>query len=415
MTVLANGLRVTADDPAVAASLDALEADLLRYGRGVAAYLQGPAPGSDSTLANAYAAAIHLFAMSADGRARAAPLIATAERLAPGATEHERMVVAGVSAWARGDLRRATALHLEAAHRWPEDLVSAKICQFHQLNAGDFAGMLACTSALVRARSENGFVHGMHAFALEQMGDATAAERAGRMASAMNDDPWAHHAVAHVLDSAGCAAEGRRWMAERAPLWDDCSSFLYTHNWWHAALFEMALGDHAAALDLFDRRVWGVRRDCCQDQINAVSLLVRFELLGLDVGDRWADLSPHLERRIGDRANAFVDLHYAYGLARAGSDRAVENQLGAMRRSMAAAGDTARTVFRKAVLTAAEGMVAHARSDFARAAAALTAIRHACVTFGGSRTQRRLVDLVREDSVARAAWLSYPNPVMHRA
>jgi hypothetical protein len=398
----ASALRVSTDDPAVLAALEALEADLLRYGKGVASFLTGPAPTSDCALALALAAAIHLFAMTAQGRARAWPLIRAAQTRIASATLHERMVIEGVARWAAGDMAGATAIHMAVARQWPRDLISAKICQFHQLNAGDFAGMLACTAMLARAQPENGFVQGMHAFALEQAGDFAAAEQAGRMAASMNDDPWAHHAVAHVLDDTGRMDEGRAWMRAHAPGWDRCSSFLYTHNWWHAALFEIGLGDHAAALALFDARVWGVRRDCCQDQVNAVSLLVRFELLGIDVGDRWADLAPHLEQRIDDRTNAFVDLHYAYGLARAGHDRAVERQIAGLRIAPPRLDGLGEPAFRDAIVVAAEGMVAHARGDHRRAATRLDASRAWLMRFGGSRTQRRLIDLVREDSDWRA-------------
>lgn len=399
----ANGLALSTDDPAVVAAVDRLEAELLRYGKGVGVYLDGPAPRSDCALAVAYAAAVHLFALTAEGRARAMPLVGRALRLSRTATGRERAVVEAVAHWAAGDLDGATALHMDVARRWPADLVSAKICQFHQLNAGDFPGMLACTTALVDALPGDGWTLGMHAFALGQTGDLAGAERAGRKAAVLNADPWAHHAVAHVLDDGGRAAEGRAWMRGNAPAWADCSSFMYTHNWWHAALFEIGLGDHSAALALFDERVWGVRRDCCQDQVNAVSLLVRFELLGIDVGDRWDDLAPHLEKRIGDRANAFVDLHYAYGLARAGRDGAVERQLQALRTGADAAGEPPARAFRDAVATAAEGMAAHARGDHGRAASRLAAVGGHLPAFGGSRTQRRLVDLVREDSARRAA------------
>jgi hypothetical protein len=398
----ANGLALTTDDPAVVAAVDGLEAQLLRYGKAVADYLTSPAPESDCALALAYAAAVHLFALTAEGRSRALPLAGRALRLARTATERERLVVEAVAHWAAGDLARATAIHMGVARRWPADLISAKICQLHQLNAGDFAGMLGCTSALVGALPGNGWTLGMHAFALGQVGDHVEAERAGRRAAALNGDPWAHHAVAHVLDDVGRHGEGRAWMRAHAGTWESCSSFMYTHNWWHAALFEIGLGDHSAALALFDARVWGVRRDCCQDQVNAVSLLVRFELLGIDVEDRWDDLAPHLEKRIDDRANAFVDLHYAYGLARAGRDRAVERQIRCLRDAGRQGGQPTHA-FGDAIAIAAEGMAAHARGDHDAAAARLGAIRRHLPAFGGSRTQRRLVDLVREDSARRAA------------
>ena len=42
-----------------------------------------------------------------------------------------------------------------------------------------------------------------------------------------------------------------------------------------------------------------------QDQINAVSLLARLELAGVDVGPRWADVADHLALRLADHVLPF--------------------------------------------------------------------------------------------------------------
>ena len=397
MLTRANGLALTSRDQSDADALDAVEAALLRYGKDVAHYLDSQAPHGDSAYGVAMAAALHLMAMTAPGRERARPLVARAERLAAAATAHEQLFVGGIVAWARGNLTGAIARHALIAERWPRDLLSAKILHFHQINTGDFTGMLASMAPIVDAQPALGYVHGMHAFALEQCGDARGAERAGRRAAAMGNDPWAHHAVAHVLDTEGRAAEGRAWLAGKAGGWDGCSSFMLTHNWWHAALFELALGDHDAALALYDARVWGVKRDSVQDQLNAVSLLARLELLGVGVGDRWADLAPHLALRVGDRANPFVDLHTAHGLARAGAAAPLAVLLGDL-----ADRSGGGRLERQAHLTAL-GVVASARHRFAEATAAFTAAGPDILALGGSHTQRRLIDLLAADARARAA------------
>ncbi|WP_353217746.1 hypothetical protein [Sandarakinorhabdus sp.] len=394
----ANHLFLTTDDADTVAAVDAVDAALLRYGKDVGDYLHSPGPTSDCAYALATAAAIHLFALTAPGRALAMPLVAAAERLATAATAHEQAYVSGIAAWSRGDIGKAIAAHVEIARRWPRDLLSAKILQFHQLNTGDFAGMLTALDGIVRAQPDIGFVHGMRAFALEQAGDLRAAESAGRKAMAMGHDPWAHHAVAHVLDTEGRAREGRAWADRFGESWAGCSSFLYTHNWWHAALFELQLGDHDAALDLFDTRIWGVRPGSVQDQVNAVSLLARLEVAGVCTGDRWAAMAPHLEQRIADRANPFVDLHLAYGLARAGADGAVTLLLGGL-------AEQARSDRRIdiAAARAATGMVAHARRHYATAAEHLDSALVDSIGFGGSHTQRRLLDILAADARARAS------------
>lgn len=396
MLTRANGLALTSRAQADADALDAVEAALLRYGKEVADYLASPAPHGDSAYGVAMAAALHLMALTAPGRARALPLVARAERLAAGTTPHEQLFVGAVVAWARGNLNGAIARHMIIAERWPRDLLSVKIMHFHQINTGDFAGMLASMQPVVAAQPGLGYVHGMHAFALEQCGDARGAERAGRRAADMGNDPWAHHAVAHVLDTAGRAREGRAWLSGKAAGWDDCSSFMYTHNWWHAALFELALGDHDAALALYDARVWGVRRDCVQDQLNAVSLLARLELRGVDAGSRWTDLAPHLALRIADRANPFVDLHLAYGLARAGADAPLADLCSAVA-DRAGAGPVEAVADRFT-----RGVVACARHRFADAASAFAAAGSETLRLGGSHTQRRLIDLLAADARGRA-------------
>ena len=395
----ANGLALTTDDPAVVAAVDGLEAQLLRYGKAVADYLTSPAPESDCALALAYAAAVHLFALTAEGRSRALPLAGRALRLARTATERERLVVEAVAHWAAGDLARATAIHMGVARRWPADLISAKICQLHQLNAGDFAGMLGCTSALVGALPGNGWTLGMHAFALGQVGDHVEAERAGRRAAALNGDPWAHHAVAHVLDDVGRHGEGRAWMRAHAGTWESCSSFMYTHNWWHAALFHLDLDDPEGALDCFDARIWGVRKDYCQDQLNAISLLARLEMRGVDVGERWHDLSAHVAPRLHDHLNGFLDLHYVYALARA--ERTGE--VGEMLRSLdawASSCPLSDARLKAIVPVAARALVAHAQGNYERAAWLLRDVRPDFVRLGGSDVQRHLFELIYRDSCA---------------
>lgn len=390
-----NGLVLTAADPRTAAAVDAAEAALLRYGKDLALFLEHPAASGDCAYGLALAAAIHLMAMTAPAAARARPLVAAAERNAPVASAHEREFVAAIADWSRGDLARAIHRHRRIAALWPTDLLSAKILHFHQINTGDFAGMLASLDPIVAAQPGLHYVHGMRAFALEQCGETRAAEIAGRHAASLGNDPWAHHAVAHVFDTEGRAREGRDWLAATSGGWAGCSSFMLTHNWWHAALFEITLGDRDAALDVFDTRVWGVRRDCCQDQINAVSLLARLELAGLDVGDRWHDLAPHLAARIDDRANPFVDLHYAYGLARAGADAPLAALLADLGRRAGT-----KQPLAVAADAAARAMAAHARRRY-HDAAAIFATLGDTLRLGGSHTQRQLIDLCAVDARAR--------------
>ena len=118
---------------------------------------------------------------------------------------------------------------------------------------------------------------------------------AARCALAMQPaEPWAQHALAHVMLTDGRLAEGAAFLQQASGQWTGLTSFMRGHNWWHLALFRIELGDDAAALRLYDEQVWGLDKSYSQDQVDAVSLLARLELAGVAVGERWDELAGHL-------------------------------------------------------------------------------------------------------------------------
>jgi hypothetical protein len=395
-----DGLAVTTDTDAVVAVLNRFGTELLSHGKGAAIIFDGAAADPDCALVQAWAGAAYLFLMTDEGRRKARPFLDRAVATATHATLRERLLVDAIRAWAADDVPRAIELHREVLQRWPQDLTSAKLLLIHQLNDGDVTGQLVTAETLLRADPTRRFVHGLYAFALEQNDRLREAEFAARTALAQDEsDPWAEHAFAHVLDTERRTREGLRWADQYGARWDRCSSFLYTHNWWHAALFRIEAGDHDGALALFDARVWGVRKDYVQDQVNAVALLARLELAGAQVGARWQELADHLERRIDDRSNAFVDLHTLYGLGRAGRDTAAHQLL--LGFAARARRDDARCdVWGEIALPAARALLAHARNRKGEALALLTPVLPRLVAVGGSHAQRDWFDRMRRDCLA---------------
>lgn len=387
------GLEIGSDEPATAAAIDDLTIELLRYGDGSGRLFTAAAADPDCAIVNALAAALHLFTMSRAGAERAAPHLAKARAAAVSATAREQCFIAAIGDWAAGQLTSAIDRHLAILQRWPTDLLSLKLVTYHQLNRGDFAAMLQTIKLALPANRRHSHVCGMHAFALSQVGRHREAEAAGRGAVTAGCDPWAQHAVAHVLDRAGAHDEGAAFMAAHAAGWERCSSFLYTHNWWHAALFDLARGDAAGALRLFDDRVWSRRRDHVQDQVNAVALLARLDLAGVDVGDRWSCVADHVDAGADDHRNGFVDLHQALALARAGREARLDAMLGDLQQRAFAAGDEDRE--RTAThAAAARGLAAYGQGDFQTAARHLGSARPHLIRLGGSDVQREMFDLI---------------------
>lgn len=395
----AQGLAVTTDSAETVAAIDRFVGQFLGYGTDAGAILKGVAADPDCVLANVLAGALHLFLESGEAPRLAAPFLDAAHRHVARAGERERLWLEAVDAWAAGAPDRAIAAHWELARRFPRDIASAKLGQYHLFNRGDLAGMLGIADAVFQANRENPYMHGMLAFGLEQNHRLREAEAAGRRATEMlRREPWAHHAVAHVMETQGRVEEGIAWMQAHADSWDDCNSFMLTHNWWHLALFKLDADDTAGALDLYDRRIWGVWKEYSQDQVNAISLLARLELRGVDVGPRWHDVAGYVEPRIHEHVEPFLDLHYLYALARAGRGYAVAE----MRASLVDfASHATRQAWAEVALPSATGLASHAAADYRTACRELGSVRHRLQEIGGSHAQRDLFHQIWIDAALR--------------
>ena len=98
----------------------------------------------------------------------------------------------------------------------------------------------------------------MAAFAYEQCHLLEEAELAARTALEMRrKEPWAQHALAHVLLTRGRIDEGARLLESFRDTWTGLNSFMLTHLWWHLALFYLSQGRAAAVLEIYDRECWG--------------------------------------------------------------------------------------------------------------------------------------------------------------
>src|SRR5690606_3658862 len=216
-----------------------------------------------------------------------------------------------------------------------------------------------------------GFVRAMHAFGLEETGAYEEAEAAGRAAVGENRNGlWAIHAVAHVMEMQGRARDGAEWLARPAGTWSDRNPFK-DHVWWHAALFALELGEDDHALALYDREMRVDENGFYLDVQNAASFLLRLELAGVDVGDRWQALADLAEKRTGDHAMAFTDLHYMLALTGAGRIAAATRYLRSLRDfAESGAGDTAATA-RALTVPVAEALLDHGERRYDAAAAKL--------------------------------------------
>jgi len=361
------------------------------------------APAVDpSPIVQACAAALHMFAESGDAAANARPFIARAQAGAAQATPREQRFIAAVAAWVDGDIAQAIRLHEEQAREFPRDLASLKLGQYHCFNVGDCPGMLRLALAALPHAADVPYLHGMLAFGYEQCHLLREAEASARRAIDMcRKEPWAHHALAHVMLTEGRLTEGLAFLQDVSETWTGLNSFMLTHNWWHLALFLIDLGRGEEALAVHDTHCWGVVKDYSQDQIGAVSLLARLELAGVGVDARWQELADYLVQRTHDHVLPFLDLQYLYGLARAGRPEA-DALLRGIEDFAPRAPAATRAAWERVCVPAAHGLRAHARGDFAGAAEGLGLALPRMIEIGGSHAQRDLFEQIYLDALVRS-------------
>jgi hypothetical protein len=397
------GNPVTLDSGASLVALDDFVEGFIASEARAANILQ--AQQDDSPIVQACCAALHMFAETAGAPEQARPFLLRAQARAARTSEREQRFIAAVAAWVAGDIAGAIALHEEQARAFPRDLVSLKLAQYHLFNRGDSPGMLRVALHALPAAQDVPYLHGMLAFAWEQCHFLEEAEACARRAIAMRrKEPWAHHALAHVMLTQGRLAEGHAFLQDVSPTWTGLNSFMVTHNWWHQALFALDL-DHAdEVLAIYDQHVWAEAKEYSQDQVNAVSLLARAELAGVDVGDRWQELAGYLAQRAHDHVLPFLDLQYLYGLARAGRTEAAREWLQSMERHALQAQDA--TMWQRVCVPAARGLLAHATGDWDTAVEALGQAMPRLVEIGGSHAQRDLFAQVHLDAMVKSGHLA---------
>jgi len=321
-------------------------------------------------------------------------------------TARERHYIEALRAWLAGFPSQSVARFEAVLADHPDDSFAMKLSHATRFVLGDSAGMRRSVERVLPAYAPDhpgrGYLLGCHAFALEETGAYERAEIAGRQALWMvSDDAWGLHAVAHVHDMTGNARLGLDWLNGHEDAWAHCNNFRY-HVWWHKALMHLDLGQIDRVLALYDADIRKDRTDDYRDIANATSLLMRLELEGVDVGDRWDELAELCAARTEDGCLIFADLHYLLALIGGRRDEAASTLLRRIERD-AARGDCDTTARMKAPgRDAARGLEAFGEGDFAIAFAHLASARETMQLAGGSHAQRDVFERMTIDAGLRA-------------
>ncbi|MBD2360585.1 tetratricopeptide repeat protein [Anabaena minutissima FACHB-250] len=407
----AQGLVVTTDSANAIAAINRFSNQMLAYGRDAeTAILQAITADPTCALAHAYAAAYYLTQENRKAWQQAQSYLRTAQQHYTQITAREKLYVQAILAWANQEIDVAISTHEEIANQFPRDLISVQQGQYHYFYTGNKEKLLAIVQKVLPSNPKNHYLYGMVAFGLEQCDQLETAENMAHQAIALNRyDPWAHHAIAHVMETQGRVDEGIAWMESFADTWENCNSMLYTHNWWHIALYYLQLENYQKVLTLYDTHIWQrANKQSPKDQVGAISLLLRLELHGVDVENRWQGISPYLYSRIDEHALPFQDLHYVYALAKAGHHDWVNEMLQSMQYHALSINPFLRRSWVEVTIPAARGMVAHAKGDLHKTVAELKPVLSRLHEIGGSHAQRVLFGQVYQNaelSTQKQSWV----------
>jgi tetratricopeptide (TPR) repeat protein len=315
----------------------------------------------------------------------------------------ERAHIAALDAWARDEIRRGVAIWEEILIDHPRDAWALRFAHdtyFYLADAGNLRDSIA---RVLPVWSESdplyGYLLGMHAFGLEEVGDFRQAEVKGRAAVERNPkDTWAIHAVAHVLEMEGRTIEGIGWYGDLKEHWTGAPG-LAVHQWWHLALYLIERGRLDEALALYDTEIRKTGSGAILDIVDAAALLWRLRLAGVDIGTRWQELAPHWYSHIDDHVLVFNDVHIALVAGLAG-DHATEQRLAdSLGDYVTKNKGTNRDISAEVGRNLIAAIAAFSAGKFERVIELLLPIRSQIRRIGGSNAQR---DLFNQTLIAAA-------------
>ena len=197
-----------------------------------------------------------------------------------------------------------------------------------------------------------------------------------------------------VLLMQGRVEEGVEWLEGLCQNWHAANQIKH-HCWWHLCLFLLELGEHDRILNLLETQVRNPESplveavpDATIDLQNVASLLMRLELRGIDVGERWQSIAEICAGRTNDHANPFASAHDAMVLAAVDEFTLIDELLASMRVHGSDKASTVSNVTRSLGIPLVKAILAHRKGEHDYVVELLWPIRRSFSQLGGSHAQR---------------------------
>ncbi|MEM1298649.1 MAG: tetratricopeptide repeat protein [Pseudomonadota bacterium] len=321
------------------------------------------------------------------------------------ANNRERGHLAAVRHWINGDFHGAVQVWEDLLTEYPLDLIALQLAHLSHVLLGDVRGQRDTVARVFPLWDETipgyEFVLGFYSFGLEENGDYHRAEELGREALAMRpDNPYAVHAVGHVMEMRGRQSGGIRFMTDHAKHWG--TSNFANHLWWHTGLFHLDIGETDTVLGIYDNHLRGGGEGERYEELDSSALLWRLRLMDVDTNGRWVELARKWAPSAADTLYAFNDVHAMMAFCAAGDEDSQQNLLNSNDRYLEHASDANAAMSREIGVPFCLAIRDFVREDYKTCVDRLVPVRYMTHKLGGSFAQRDIIGWTLLEASLRA-------------
>lgn len=331
---------------------------------------------------------------------------AEAEKRIDSANDRERGHFEAVQAWLHGDFFGAVQKWEAVLTAYPTDLLALTLVHYTDVLLGDVVGQRDVVARVFNLWDESmpgyEFVLGFYSFGLEENRDFALAEEVGRKALAIRPDhPYAVHAVSHVMEMKGRQLGGIRFMDDFVDRWG--TSHFANHLWWHTSLFHLDVEQYDQVMGIFDAHLDSSGKTGDRyEELDAVALLWRMSLTGVNVGERWAHLADKWEPAAQDTLYAFNDVHAMMAFVSDDRCDAQQRLMSATERYVESASDANVAMSREIGIPFCLAIQDFKNERYGDCVDRLTPVRYQTHRLGGSFAQRDVIGWTLLEAALRA-------------
>jgi pentatricopeptide repeat protein len=355
------------------------------------------------------------FARAYRGKVEAAKASSEhARALAGGISRRERRHVEAVAAFVGGESARALGLIREHLAEFPRDALAVQMGTMLISTGGSVRRQqesLALLAGVEPAFGDDWWFLGSYAFAHHEVGLFEPSRRfAQRSLTLYPRNAAAAHPLAHVFYETNDHAGGADFLDGWIPGYDRSGPYL-CHLSWHLALFELASGHEARALELYDQAISPAVAQTRTTLVDAASLLWRYQIYGCEARPLpWAEVCDYAARAAARPGVALADSHAALAYAAVGDEAAMAKLIDGLRDLAAKGNEVAESV----VLPLAYGIQAFARGAYEDTIRLLEPLAGQLVRIGGSDAQREVFEDTLLEAYFRAGRFEQAESLLRR-